>query len=163
MSSNTSNASERTPLSDAANFASSLMSKENAKSAAKYTKEQAQILAHMLSDGSRSIRVLALMGGIAMAVSSAFGVWNRFFTLQWLSAIVEFYTFLLGLAVVALEAHAGKWRIFPERWTSGWETQLRKYALFLSFVSGRGGLYFVAGTLQLSQVRILLICNFSLQ
>ncbi len=90
-----------------------------------------------------------------MTVTSALGVWNRFIGLNWISAIVEFYTFILGLAVVILESKSGKFKILPERWTTAWEARIRKYALFLSFVSGRGGLYFVAGTLQLSQVRSL--------
>lgn len=143
---------EKTPLSGAASIASSLLTKENATTAANYTREQAKILAHMLSDGNSSVRVLALVGGIAMAISSAAGVWNRFWGLNWISAIVEFYTLLLGLGVVVLEANAAKWKILPERWMTEWEARFRKYALFLSFVSGRGGLYIFAGTLQLSQV-----------
>lgn len=107
---------------------------------------------HVIFATLSSVRLLALMGGIAMTVTSALGVWNRFLGLNWISAIVEFYTFILGLSVVILEAKSAKCRILPESWTTAWEARIRKYALFLSFVSGRGGLYFVAGTLQLSQV-----------
>jgi len=146
---------ESTPLNEAAAIANSLLTKENAAHAAEYTKEQAKVLAQMMSDGNTSVRLLALMGGIAMAMTSALGVLNRFLGLNWISAIVEFYTFILGLSVVILEAKSAKCRILPERWTAAWEARIRKYALFLSFVSGRGGLYFVAGTLQLSQLSLV--------
>jgi hypothetical protein len=143
---------ESTPLSNAAALGSSVFTADNAAAAASYTKEQAKVLASMLADGNTSIRVLALVGGIAMTITSAFGVWNRFLGLNWISAIVEVYCCILGMAIVCLEARSAKIPLLPKKVTDRYEAYMRKYALFLSFVSGRGGLYFVAGTLQLSQV-----------
>ncbi|KAL3790946.1 hypothetical protein HJC23_004928 [Cyclotella cryptica] len=122
--------------------------------AATYAKEQAAALTRLIQEGNASIRVLALLGGIAMTVTSAIGLCNRFLGLHWISAIVEFYTLVLGVGVVALEARSANVALLPRRYTDVWEGQIRKYALFLNFVSGRGGLYFVAGTLQLSQLSI---------
>jgi hypothetical protein len=62
--------------------------------------------------------------------------------------------FLLGLAVIVLEARSGKVKVLPRKFTDAWDAQFRKYALFLRFISGHGGLYFFAGTLQLSQLSI---------
>lgn len=143
---------ESTPLSNAAALGSSVFTADNAAAAASYTKEQAKVLASMLADGNTSIRVLALVGGIAMTITSAFGVWNRFLGLNWISAIVEVYCCILGMAIVCLEARSAKIPLLPKKVTDRYEAYMRKYALFLNFVSGRGGLYFVAGTLQLSQV-----------
>lgn len=120
--------------------------------ASTYAKDQVVALAHMITDGTTSIRTLALLGGIAMTITSAMGIWHRFFAFNWISAIVEFYTFLLGLTIIVLESRSGNFEILQRRYTDGCDAQIRKYALFLSFISGRGGLYFVAGTLQLSQV-----------
>lgn len=88
-----------------------------------------------------------------MAVSSAFGAWHSFFTLQWLSAIIEFYTFLLGLAVVPLEMRAGKIEHLAREMDVSMESNFEEIRMvFLSFVRGRGRLYFLAGSLQFSQV-----------
>ena len=117
-----------------------------------YVKEQATALARSITEGNTSIRILALTGGMAMTLTSVMGLWTHFLGFHWISAIVECYTLLLGLGVVALEARSVRIVILPRRYTDLWEGRIRKYALFLKFVRGRGGLYFVAGTLQLSQV-----------
>ena len=97
----------------------------------------------MANEGYLPIRVLAQIGGLAMIVLSIIGFINAIIHLNFLDALVEVYTFLLGIVVIILETKA-----FPK----SVEQSLNKYALFLTFVWGRGCLYFVAGSLQATQV-----------
>lgn len=101
-------------------------------------------LRSMASEGYLPFRVLAQIGGLAMIVLSIMGFVTAIIYLNFLDALVEVYTFLLGLVVIILETKA-----FP----TSFEQRLNKYALFLRFVWGRGCLYFVAGSLQATQVR----------
>lgn len=101
-------------------------------------------LRSMANEGYMPIRLLAQIGGLAMIVLSAMDFVINIIHLQFLDALVEVYTFLLGLIVIILETKA-----FPKRFEQG----LNKYALFLRFVWGRGCLLFVAGSLQATQVR----------
>ncbi|KAL7484372.1 hypothetical protein ACHAW6_010005 [Cyclotella cf. meneghiniana] len=148
--------SEKEPLTAAATtIGSSKTTAQTAATTPSYVKERGTALARSITEGNTSIRILALTGGIAMTLTSAIGLWNHFLGFHWISAIVECYTLLLGLGVVAMEARSVRVAILPRRYTDLWEGRIRKYALFLKVVRGRGGLYFVAGTLQLSQRSLL--------
>jgi len=107
-------------------------------------KEKMKELRTMANEGYLPIRLLAQIGGLAMIVLSIMGFVASIIHLQFLDALVEVYTFLLGFVVIILETKA-----FPKRFEQG----LNKYALFLRFVWGRGCLYFVSGSLQATQVR----------
>jgi len=145
-------ASESTPLTD---VASSLLTKENAEAAGAFAKEKFQELRTQASDGDYSIRLFALLGGILLIVLSATEFLGKVLTLHFFSALLEIYTFVLGVLALILEGR-GQIPFFP----SGWADVILKYALILRYVSGRGALYFVAGTLQLSQKGLLdLICG----
>lgn len=117
---------------------------ETASRAGKFAQEKVGELRNYASEGYLPLRVLAQIGGLAMIVLSIMGFIRAIIHLKFLDALVEVYTFLLGIVVIILETKA-----FPKRF----EQSLSKYALFLRFVWGRGCLYFVAGSLQATQVR----------
>jgi hypothetical protein len=118
--------------------------KESASWAGKLATDKIDEVKQMARDGDVSIRLLAQLGGLAMIVLSIMGCIMKILNLEFFGALVEFYTFLMGLVVIILESKA-----FPRRF----EQNLNKYCLFLRFVWGRGCLYFVAGSLQATQVR----------
>jgi hypothetical protein len=120
-----------------------VFSSENASWAGRLATDKMTELKQMASEGDFSIRLLAQIGGLAMMVLSIMGLVLKIINLDFLGALVEVYTFLMGLIVIILESKA-----FPRRF----EQTLNKYMLFLRFVWGRGCLYFVAGTLQATQV-----------
>lgn len=94
-------------------------------------------------DGDVSFRLLALAAGAALVVSALLGMLSHFVFFQLTAVLIEGYVLILGIIAIVLES---KQVMLPERFLK----QLYKYALFLRFVWGRGCLYFVAGTLQLS-------------
>ena len=65
--------------------------------------------------------------------------------LNWITAIFDVYTFCLGIIIVVLEG-GRKLSFFSKL-----EYSLYKNALFLKYVWGRGIIYCVAGTLQLTK------------
>lgn len=116
---------------------------ETASRAGKMASDKLNELRAMANEGYLPLRFLAQIGGLAMIVLSILGFITAILHLKVLDALVEVYTFLLGILVIILETKA-----FPKRV----EQSLNKYALFLRFVWGRGCLYFVAGSLQATQV-----------
>lgn len=136
--------SESTPLT---NIASTLLTKENAEVAGNFAKEKFLELRKQASDGDFSIRLLALLGGIVLIGLSATEFLGKVLTLHIIAALIEVYTFLLGVVVLILEGK-GQIPFFPDQLAA----TIQKYALILRYVWGRGALYFVAGTLQLSQL-----------
>ena len=117
-----------------------------ASSAGTFAKDQAVELTQLASNGDFSIRILALLGAIAMVVVSVIGFLGKILTLHFVSALIEVYVFALAIVIIILES-AGKIPL-----PRSFETNVHKYALFLKFVWGRGILYFIGGSLQVSQV-----------
>ena len=136
--------SEKTPLTT---FASKVLTTENAQVAGTFAKEKFEELRKQASDGDYSIRLFALLGGLLLVFLSATQFVGKILTLHIFGALIEVYTFLLGIMVLILEGK-GQIPFFPARLAG----TLQKYAMILRFVWGRGALYFVAGTLQLSQM-----------
>jgi hypothetical protein len=132
------------PSSMAQIFGSALASQHvaDASSVAKHTAKDVQ---RNLSEGNWSLHLLALMGGLAMVVFSTLSLVGHVLTLSWLTAVFDVYTFFLGIIIVILES--GRKLSFFSRLENG----LYKNALFLKYVWGRGIVYFVAGTLQVSK------------
>uniref|UniRef100_A0A7S2EDZ4 EF-hand domain-containing protein n=1 Tax=Trieres chinensis TaxID=1514140 RepID=A0A7S2EDZ4_TRICV len=144
---------ESTPLapssSAAATTVSSLLTRENAEKAAGYVKDQAEKLSIAAKSGTWSIRALALLGGIGMVTTGALSLFGRIVTLHWVSALINFYVIILGVLVIILEGR--KWLPVPK----SFEANVRKYALFLDFIWGRGCLYFFIGSLQFSLMNMI--------
>ena len=123
---------------------SNVMTPQNAAEAGTFARETASDIKKNLSEGDWSLRLLALLGGLAMIVTSILGFIGNVLTLHWFSAVFEAYTFILGVIIVVLES-SGKLSFF-----SRMENSLYKNALFLKYVWGRGVVYFIAGTIQIS-------------
>jgi len=126
-------------------FAATTLISENLGAAGRYTKEKALELKTQAQEGDRSLRFLALIGGFGSMVVGLFELTSRILSLQLLDAIIHLYIIMLGSVVVILE---GRDFFLSKRLVQN----LNKYALFLKFLWGRGSLYFICGTLQLSQI-----------
>lgn len=139
-------ADENTPLAASAGASSSIAS--NAQQANDYAIEKAKELRIMAREGDFSIRLLALIGGVGMCAVSAFGFISTLLHFHGISALLEVYTFCLGVIVILLESSNMPFI------SENFRQNLANYANFLTFVWGRGILYFVAGTLELTQTGI---------
>jgi len=126
-------------------FAKAAFTSEGLEAAGRFTKEKVIELKTQAQDGDRSLRVLALIGGVACLVIGSFELTSRILHLQLVGAIIDLYIIMLGLIVVILE---GKDMFLSKSLVQN----INKYALFLKFLWGRGAIYFICGTLQLSQI-----------
>ena len=161
----------QTVASNAFNQVNTVMSqylaKENRESAGHRARDSLQNLQHSARDGDFSIRLLALISGLALVISAGFGFFDLISKFRITNAILEFYTLVLGLIMLLLESRGHlQWQRRQEslphathlRGAEGCFRNLYRYALFLKFVWGRGGLYFVAGSLQLAQGHMVDFC-----
>eukprot|EP00536_Pseudo-nitzschia_multiseries_P007734 jgi/Psemu1/196263/e_gw1.184.66.1 len=126
-------------------FAKAAFTSQGLEAAGRYTREKAMELKTQAQEGDRSLRFLALIGGVACLVIGSFELTSRILHLQLVAAIIDVYIIMLGLVVVILE---GKDLFLSKKLVQN----INKYALFLKFLWGRGSLYFICGTLQLSQI-----------
>jgi COPI associated protein len=129
-------------------FAQAAFTKQNIEAATKYTKEQAVELKKQAQDGDHSLRFLGVVAGIACVVVGILELISRFLRFDIVGALIDFYIIVLGVIVIVLE---GKNTLLPTKLVDN----VHKYALFLKFLWGRGCLYFVIGTLLLSQFDLL--------
>jgi len=120
------------------------LSPSNVMEAKNFANERAAEFRQNLNEGHMSLRLLALLGGLAMIVVSVMGFMSDAFMFKWISAVFQIYTVLLGFVIIILES--GRQLSFFRRL----ENNLYKNALFLKYVWGRGLLYFFAGTLMIS-------------
>ena len=147
---------ERTPLSNSTTQGSvlsvppelkhafqTLFRQENIQQAQTVAASRIVDLRRSTSEGDVSFRLLSLAGGASLIVSALLGMASHLVFFQLTAVVLEGYVFIMGIIMVVLES---KQAMLPERFLQ----QLYKYALFLKFVWGRGFLYLVAGTLQLS-------------
>ena len=128
-----------------AQFAKTTFTSEALEAAGRFTKEKATELKTQAQEGDRSLRFLALIGGLGCVVVGLFELTSRIMRLQLVGAIIDLYIIMLGSVVVILE---GKDMFLSKRLVQN----IHKYALFLKFLWGRGSLYFICGTLQLTQI-----------
>lgn len=150
------NKNESTPLSSSRRGtsnrqggASEFFPVESAGKAATYLKERAEAMSQAVKSGDTSIRALALVGGVAMVVTGILRLLGRLVTVHLISTLFTVYTIIFGVLVILLEGK--KWLPIPQQLNLA----VRKYALFLEFVWGRGVLYFFIGSLQFSLMNIL--------
>jgi hypothetical protein len=139
---------DNTSLAAGSAIASAVFTKENANAAGSFAKSQADEVRKLASEGDFSIRLFAMFGGMAMVVASILGFIGRVLTFHWVNAVISIYTLILGIIMIMLE---GKRIPFSGRL----ETSLYKYALFLKYVWGRGILYFIGGTLEITSGGLL--------
>ena len=129
-------------------YASNVFSKENFQQVGNAAIEQIDELKQQTQDGDFSIKMLGFIGGVLLLVIASLEIVHKAVQLNVAGVFVELYTVILGAIVFILE---GKQMIL----TSSVITKLHKYALFLKYLWGRGTLYFIAGTLQLTQFDLL--------
>mmetsp|Transcript_15304 Transcript_15304/g.20176 ORF Transcript_15304/g.20176 Transcript_15304/m.20176 type:complete len:257 (+) Transcript_15304:92-862(+) len=130
----------------------SVLSPQNVSEAGNFASQRAAEFKQNLNEGNWSLRVLALIGAMAMMSVSVLGILADLVRLNWIAVIFEIYCFLLGVVIIILE-YGQQLSCFARM-----ESGLYKNALFLKYVWGRGLLYFVAGTLELSQRTFIDIC-----
>ena len=126
-------------------FAKTAFTSENIEAAGRYTKEKALELKTQAQEGDRSLRYMGLIGGVACILVGLFELTSRIMRLQLVGAVIDVYVIMLGSVIIVLE---GKDMFLSKRLVQN----LNKYALFLKFLWGRGCLYFICGTLQLTQI-----------
>jgi len=126
-------------------FAKNAFTNENIEAAGRFTKEKALELKTQAQEGDQSLRFLALIGGIGCVFVGVYELASRVMRLQLVGAVIDLYIIMLGSVIVILE---GKDIFLSKRLVQN----LNKYALFLKFLWGRGALYFICGTLQLTQI-----------
>jgi hypothetical protein len=172
------------PLDDVNRFVSNIFSKENldrAKEnlgiAGNAAMGQLNNLQRSASEGDFSIRLLALVAGVLLVVSAFFSFFELLLSFKLSNAILEIYTFGLGLIILLLESH-GHLRKQQQRLSTEERQQMStqvnfldnlfrnvfKYVMLLKFVWGRGCLYFVSvsWTAQVGWMRASLsCCSFS--
>ena len=140
----TSMSTESTPLSAATDF----LNRDDVQQGVTFAKDELSKLGNSAKRGELSIRFLAFCGAVAIATTSLLGLFGRFLTFHWFSAVIDIYLILLGLLVIFLE---GKRWASDVPQTKSVQAYIRKYALFLEFIWGRGCLYFVIGSLKMAQ------------
>ena len=102
------------------------------------------------------IRTFVLVGGIGLVVNSCRDLFVDVSRLQLLDALYKFYSLILGCITIILEGNILR---IPKHFL---QDKLLQHASFLTFVWGRSCLYFVAGTIHTSKVRMIderLFCN----
>ena len=147
-------------LHDVNQVVSSLFTRENLANAGTAAKDRFQTLQQQARHGDFSIRLLAFLSGISLVILAGLGFLGLVLQFQITQAVLELYTLLLGIIMLLLESrgllrqHAASSQdsaTAQQRLIDQVFKSIYKYALFLKFVWGRGGLYVVAGSLQLAQ------------
>jgi COPI associated protein len=98
-------------------------------------------------EGPLTFRTLGFLGGIAMTISNALAILDRFFSFNFTGAVLAIYGVFFGILITSLEGTGSYSKIL--------NSTIRYYAKFLDFTWGRGALYFFVGTLQASNVNML--------
>ena len=118
----------------------SLFSSENFENAGDIARSKMMELRASVKTGDWSLRLLALLGGVALIFTAVLEFVSKILNLNILGALIEVYVIFLGIIVLVLE---GSQISLPQKFLH----TLHKYALFLKYIWGRGLLYFVAGSL----------------
>lgn len=137
--------------------AAKVFSEENKARAMDFTKGATDDLKKQTQEGDFSIRMFANLAGFCLVVKSFFGFFYLFFSFHLFQAILEVYTLALGLIMIALESRGFLRQNVPEEHKPLLEfvySTVFQYAYLLQFVWGRGGMYFMAGCLQLAQSKV---------
>jgi hypothetical protein len=121
------------------------MSVQNITEAGSFAKERAEELKNSVLEGNWSLRILVLLGALAMIITSVVGLLTDLYRIEAIGAIMDIYCILLGVTMILLE-YGHQLSFFASI-----QPTLYKNFLFLKFVWGRGFFYFFAGTLKISQ------------
>lgn len=138
-------AAESTPLLSQVNQAvAGLWTKQNVDAASAVVSERVAAVRTSMETGDFSLRLLVLLGGAGVIVTSFFDLIKSLFFLRFATALVEIFTIAFGCIILVLESRQLSLPpVYMEK--------VLKYALFLKFIWGRGVLYALAGSLLASQ------------
>lgn len=98
-------------------------------------------------DGPLTFRMLGFIGGLAMTVSNALSILDRFFSFNFAGSLLAVYGVFFGLVITTIEG--------PGPCARRLDSGIRYYAKFLEYTWGRGALYFFVGSLQASNWNML--------
>eukprot|EP00752_Nemacystus_decipiens_P011359 g10093.t1 len=115
-----------------------------ALSAAKTEAHKIKDMVLKMREGPISIKVLSYIAGVMLVVTGFFSFFGSFFTLHPVDAVVHFYMFAFGWAILLLEAKSA---ILPQKIVAS----IHKYCAFTTVVWGRGAFFIFIGTLSLAQ------------
>jgi hypothetical protein len=144
---------EATPLTQVTSAVSSLWTHERTLQARSVAAARATDLRTSFETGHFSLRLLALVGGVALAGSAVWGLVTHLLTFHVTNLLLQVYTLALAALILVLESRQLS---LPEPWLS----KVVKYALFLKFIWGRGLLYVVAGSLHTATAETVSIFSF---
>ena len=89
------------------NIAQNVFTKENIENVGRAAKDQAMELKTQAEEGDNSLRILALLGGLASIVVAIFEFFREISHLNIVGALIEIYTLLIGIVVVILDDNDG--------------------------------------------------------
>ena len=136
---------ESTPLLSQVNQAmAGFMTKQNVEAASAVVSDRAAAVRSSIETGDFSLRLLVLLGGTGVIITSVFGLISSVFFFEFTAALVELFTLAFGCVILILESRQLS---LPPVYMEN----VLKYALFLKFIWGRGVLYTLAGALQSNQ------------
>ena len=136
---------ETTPLLSHVNQAvAGLWTRRTAERVQTVASERAADVRASVMRGHFSLRLLVLLGGVALIILALFGFFWHILLLNFTAALMELFTLALGGVILVLESRQLS---LPSEYME----KLLKYALFLKFIWGRGLLYCFAGALQAMQ------------
>ena len=85
--------------------------------------------------------MIALCAGVCLILVSLLDLLGDLLTLNVTGALIKVYSIFVGVLMIILEGKIA----------TSYTDRIHKFALFLKYLWGRGCLYFIVGTLQLSQ------------
>jgi hypothetical protein len=145
---------EATPLTQQVTSAvSSFWTSEHTLQARSVAAARATDLRTSFETGHFSLRLLALVGGVALVVSAVWGLVTHLLTFHLTNLLLQVYTLVLAGLILVLESRQLS---LPPPLLE----RLLKYALFLKFIWGRGLLYVVAGSLQTATAETASLFSF---
>jgi hypothetical protein len=118
---------------------------QNITEAGSFARERATELKQSVLEGNWSLRILVLLGALAMMTTSLIGLISDVYRIDIISCIIDIYCFILGVLMIILEYG------YQLSFFAAIQPSLYKNALFLKFVWGRGLFYFIAGSIEISQ------------
>eukprot|EP00559_Dactyliosolen_fragilissimus_P008237 CAMPEP_0184857914 /NCGR_PEP_ID=MMETSP0580-20130426/3056_1 /TAXON_ID=1118495 /ORGANISM="Dactyliosolen fragilissimus" /LENGTH=263 /DNA_ID=CAMNT_0027353779 /DNA_START=1 /DNA_END=792 /DNA_ORIENTATION=+ len=108
------------------------------------TLEMLKELAEKVTKGTVLIRIMAVIGGVSLLVLSLLEVFEHLFTFKLNDVLIDIYSGCIGIAAIVLESNRYYTRFGPKI-----KSFITKNFHFLDFVTGRGFLYFIGGSLRL--------------
>jgi hypothetical protein len=115
-----------------------------AQEAVAETQESIEKARVLLEQGPLTLRAMCMIGGIGLTTSGALSIINIFSLLNPLHLLIEIYLCVFGVIILILEMQ-------DTVCTAGLRDNIRTYAKFLTYISGRAAFYVFAGSLSLAQ------------